>query len=87
MYQFNHRLDFFDQSYLMRNLHGIPKMSSVLSQNVFLRHIDVIMTSVLPFLLYFAAKIVKSSIQIAWKWPIPLFKMFSVRKNEIVVIS
>ena len=86
MYQFKHRLYFFDQSYLMRNLPRIPKMSSVLSQMYFLRHSDVIMTSVLPFLLYFAAKIVKSSIQIAWKWTIPLFKMFSVKINEIVVI-
>ena len=49
----------------------------------FLRNSDVIMMPVLPFLLYFAAKIVKSSIQTAQKWPIPRFNVFWVRTKRI----
>ena len=65
---------------------GFQKGHQFYLKMYFWRNSDVIMTSVLPFLLYFAAKIVKSPIQIVWKWPIPLFNMFSVRKNEMFAI-
>ena len=39
------------------------------------RHYDVIFT-------IFSSEIIKSSIQIVWKWLIPLFNMFSVKKTK-----
>ena len=47
---------------------GIRKCHQFYLKMLFWCYSDVIMTSVLPFLLHFAAKIVNSSIQIAWEY-------------------
>ena len=79
------RLDFQTPTYFIWNLLRNSRMSSVLSNNVFWRHSDVIMTSVLPFLLYFAAKIVKASIQIVWTWPMPFLTCFQWEKTKCLL--